>query len=125
MRTRYEILAKGRTKTARGEMNKTEARYAECLTADPAVVEWWYEPTRFRISHPEKGTSVSAWYTPDFMVLFQTGDVAFDDVKSGGMNNEAAAVRNKAVAEKYPLFVFRAVHPVKKKDGGGWRLEVM
>jgi len=122
--SRFQILARGRTKKARGEMNRNESRYAETLTAAPDVVDWWYEPLRLRISHPPEGRG--AWYTADFLILMADGTVMIDDVKSGGgFDDNAAAVRAKACAEQYPLFVFRIVTPVPKKHGGGWKIQIV
>lgn len=71
-----------------------------------------------RLSHPPGGQP--AKLTPDFLVLMTDGTTFVEDVKSGGLDDNAAIVRMKAAAELFPLWVFRLVRPIPKRDGGGW-----
>lgn len=115
--TRFDILSRG-LRRARGEMNRTEAAYAQHLDATPGVHRWWFEPFTLRLSHPSSGQP--AKLTPDFLVLMADGATYVDDVKSGGMNDNAAIVRMKVAAELYPLWRFRLVIARRKRDGGGF-----
>lgn len=114
---RFRILSRGLNRT-RGEMNKTEQRYADWLSASEDVADWWFEPLTIRLSHPSEGQP--AKYTPDFLVLMTDGRTFLDDVKSGGLDDNAAIVRIKCAAELYPLWVFRLVKPIARRDGGGF-----
>lgn len=114
---RYGILSKGRIAT-RGVRNKTESRYEETLIADPNVVSVWFESLRLCISHVDQGKS--AYYTPDFLVLYNDGTTCIDEVKGAGPPDLAAIVRMKAAADKYPLWRFRMCKERKRKDGGGF-----
>lgn len=118
---RFDILSRGLRRT-RGEMNKAEAAYSLILEMDQSVYHWWFEPLSLRLSHPESGKP--AIFTPDFLVLYTDGTTCLDDVKSGSMFDDTAAlVRIKTAAELYPLWKFRRVIPLKAKDGGGYRYE--
>lgn len=114
---RFDILSRGLRRT-RGEMNGAESKYAQWLSAEPDVHRWWFEPFTLRLSHPEGGQP--AKLTPDFIVLMTDGVTYVDDVKSGGMNDNASIVRMKAAAELYPLWKFRLVVSRLKRDGGGF-----
>lgn len=118
-RSRFELLSRGLRRT-RGEMNRTESAYATWLDAQEDVARWWFEPFTLRLSHPAEGQP--AKLTPDFLVLRVDGRTYVDDVKSGGLDDNAAIVRMKAAAELYPLWVFRLVRPVRKRDGGGFHV---
>lgn len=109
---RYHLLNKG-LRRKRGEMNATESRWAACLDVDQTVERYWFEPMTLRLSHPSSGQP--ATFTADFLVLRKDGVVCIDDVKSGGVDNEAAGVRIRAAAELFPLWVFRVVRPPKRK----------
>lgn len=117
VRSRFDILSRG-NRRKRGEMNRNEQRWADALTSDENVYQWWYEPFSLRLSHPETGQP--ATLTPDFLVLLLDGTTYVDDVKSGGMDDKASIVRMKTAAELFPLWRFRLVKPRRKKDGGGW-----
>lgn len=118
--TRFDILSRG-LRRKRGTMNNVEKAYSEWLESLPEVYRWWYEPLTLRLSHPEGGQP--AKFTPDFLVLTEDGTTFLDDVKAGGFDDFAAGVRIKAAAELYPLWKFRRVYRIAKKNGGGWRTE--
>lgn len=120
---RFTRLSKGRTKQ-RGQMNQNESRYAEHLDARVAageLVRYWFEPFSLRLSSPPGGQPAS--YTPDFMLLMPDGLTIVDDVKNSNIDDKAAIVRIKAAAELFPLWVFRLVRPVARKNGGGWQVQ--
>lgn len=80
------------------------------------IVQWWFEPMSLRLA---KGSS----YKPDFMVVDADGLVEFHETK--GFMREAANVRLKVAAEKFPQFVFKLVRRIPKKDGGGFSIKVV
>lgn len=103
-------FALGRLKT--GEMNKTEAAYAEHLEQQKRRGEilWFkFEALKFRLA-------VKTFYTPDFMVLTQHSFIELHEVK--GFMQEDANVKIKVAASIYP-FKFILV----RKRKGGWHLE--
>lgn len=118
---RFSVLSRGLNRK-RGQMNRTEAAYAETLEARKAageIVAYWFEPFSLRLSHPDAGHP--ATYCPDFMVLLPSGLTYIDDVK-GGMADNAAIVRIKTAAELFPLWRFRLVQKRLKRDGGGFKV---
>lgn len=118
--SRFDRLSAG-VRRQRGEMNTTERKWAEELTADPSVYAWWFEPLSLRLTHPESGQP--ARLTPDFLVLYDDGTTCLDDVKGNPKFADAASgVRMKCAAELFPLWKFRIVSPKRKRDGGGWQI---
>ena len=117
-RSRYTILAKG-LERKRGKKNKTEQAYERFLALEKAagrVKDWWFEPMSLRLSECDEGQPLR--YTFDFMVLAADGTVYMDDVKAPlrrgqKYDDPAALIRIKAAADRYTLFVFRLVRPVK------------
>ena len=108
------MKARGRTRRTPGEMNKLERDWSLVLEQRRLageIVAWWYEPMSLRLA---KGSS----YKPDFMWIDHDGYVGFDETK--GFMREAAFVRLKVAAEKFPQFVFVLVKRIPKKDGGGF-----
>ena len=94
----------------RGEMNKTERRYADQLDAWKAigtVVAWWFDPFSFRLA-------ARTYYRPDFLVQWATGVLQIVDVK--GYWEEDAKVKYKLAREMFSCFQWAAVRRVK----GGW-----
>lgn len=99
-----------------GEMNKTEARYAEHLrermTAGEVV--WFkFEAVKLRLAD-------KTFYSPDFLVLPADGFLEVHEVK--GWMEEDANVKIKVAASLYP-FRFKLVRVKPKRDGGGWSIE--
>lgn len=115
LRPRASVMAIGRTE--RGVMNKTEARYAsEVLDVRKAlgeVANYWYESVKLRLAD-------GSWFTVDFFVMLADGRLEAHEVK--GHWRDAARIRIKVAAERYP-FVFTSAQRRKKKDGGGWKVE--
>ena len=121
--SRFDRLSRGLNRK-RGEMNKTEAKYAGELEAKKLageIVGYWFEPFSLRLSSPPAGQP--ARYTPDFMVLYPDGETHLEDVKANGPDDFAAIVRIKCAAEMYPLWRFRIVRQRRVKDGGGWDIK--
>lgn len=109
------LLALGRLKS--GERNKTEAAYEQALEARRIAGEvLWYrfEGVKLRLAD-------NTFYTPDFAVMRANGQIEMHEVK--GFWQDDARVKIKVAADSYP-FLFLAVKPKAKKDGGGWSYEV-
>lgn len=111
----WTTFVKGQRKP--GTMNKTEAAYATHLEGRKVLGEvvWFaFEALSFRLGE-------GASYRPDFAVMLASGVMELIEVK--GFWAEAARVRIKVAADRFP-FVFRAVKVRAKKDGGGWSEEI-
>lgn len=107
-------LALGRLKT--GQMNNTEAAYAERLRAlqHAGEVQWFrFEGIKLRLAD-------NTFYTPDFAVLAGDGVMELHEVK--GFWVDDARVKIKVAADQYPMR-FLAVRVKPKRDGGGWAIE--
>lgn len=119
---RFTGLSKGDTRQ-RGVMNKTETLYAgelEALRLAGEVADYWFNPMRLRLTTKMDGKGV--YFTVDFMVLMSDGLTFIDEVKGSGVDNDAAIVRVKSAAEKFPLWKFRLVKRQKADDGGDWKI---
>lgn len=109
------MFALGRLKT--GERNKTEKAYEDFLTMlqRAGQVVWFkFEGVKLRLAD-------NTFYTPDFAVMLTNGQMEMHEVK--GFWQDDARAKIKIAAELYP-FRFLAAKPKKKKDGGGWEIEV-
>jgi hypothetical protein len=107
--------ALGRLKT--GEMNKTEAAYAqrlELLLRAGEILWYKFEGVKLRLAD-------NTFYTPDFAVLNAASELEMHEVK--GYWEDDARVKIKVAASLYP-FKFLAVMPKPKKDGGGYEIEL-
>jgi len=107
-------FAAGRLKT--GQMNKTEAAYAEYLKQLQAVggILWHkFEGVKLRLAD-------NTFYSPDFAVMQADGQLEMHEVK--GFWQDDARVKIKVAADMYP-FKFVALKPRAKKHGGGWEVE--
>lgn len=97
-------------------MNKTEAEYAKILEARRACgkVLWYrFEGVTLKLADNTR-------YTPDFIVMLDSGELEAHEVK-GSMNfiQDDAKVKIKVAADIFP-FRFILVAPIAKKHGGGW-----
>lgn len=100
-----------------GQMNKTEAAYAELLEQLKVAsrIQWYrFEGLKLRLAD-------KTFYTPDFAVMRDDGVMECHEVK--GFWQDDARVKIKIAAEMYP-FRFMAAKPRAKKHGGGWEYEV-
>ncbi len=102
-------------KPRRGRMNKLETRFRDEVLQRPdgsGRYAWHdFEPMKFRLAD-------GAWYTPDWMAMDDRGAVTAFEVK--GFWREAARVRIKVAADKYP---FRFVAVTKDRKTGEWQYE--
>lgn len=97
-----------------GQMNKTEAAYAQALEFRRAIGEvvWWkFEGIKLRLAE-------KTFLTVDFFVMLATGELEAHEVK--GFMEEDANVKLKTAASMYP---FRFVKV--KKDGNSWITSVV
>ncbi|MCP4448261.1 MAG: DUF1064 domain-containing protein [Myxococcales bacterium] len=100
-------------------MNTLETAWSEHLAAELAagnICAYWYEPISLRLAK-------LCNYKPDFMVIDAEGFVEIHETK--GFMQEAANVRIKVAAEKFPQFVFKLIKARRKKDGGGYTVETI
>jgi hypothetical protein len=84
--------------------SKLEASYAErldLLKHAGEILEWQYEPARFRLSDKPGPKRMTSFYTPDFGVLMPDGIYEMHEVK--GFWRPAEWVRIRAAAMMYPL----------------------
>ena len=103
-----------------GEMNQTEAAYADMLQVRllaGEIIDWQFEAITFKIAPDCR-------YTPDFAIWMADGTMEFVDVKGSGPMDEKSRVKAKVAAELNPMFVFVIEQRQAKKDGGGWKREV-
>ncbi|MGB3271111.1 MAG: DUF1064 domain-containing protein [Rhodanobacter sp.] len=109
-----KMQALGRLKT--GQMNKTEAAYAQHLEIRKVAGEiLWYrfEGVKLRLAD-------NTFYSPDFVVMLADGTLECHEVK--GFWQDDARVKIKVAADQYPMR-FVAVKVRAKKNGGGWDVE--
>lgn len=100
-------------------MNKTEAEYGlwlEYQKRDGVILEYRFESIKLRLAN-------ATWYTPDFAVYGIGGEIGFHEVK--GFWRDDARIKFKVAAEQYPRHTFVAVQKLRKKQGGGWKVEVL
>jgi hypothetical protein len=112
-------FALGRLKT--GEQNKTEKAYDDVLRLQMLAGEiLWYkfEGIKLRLAD-------NTFLTVDFAVLPLSGVLEMIDVKgSPAIFADDAKAKMKIAADVYP-FLFKVAYPVPKRDGGGWKVEVI
>jgi hypothetical protein len=109
--TEPEPTKRHRTSRPRGEMNKTEARYADelRLLERAGQIKWWkFEAVTLRLAR-------KTTYTPDFLVQHLDGSLEFIETK--GFWEDDARVKIKVAAEMFPMFRFVALKPGKR---GQW-----
>lgn len=114
---RFATGQRGRPR-ARGHMNGLEKQYAVRLEVaqQEGRIEWFaFEAMTLKLA---EGTR----YTPDFVVMNAAGELEFHECK--GFMEEAAFIRIKVAADKFP-FRFVLVRKKAKKDGGGWDIKTI
>lgn len=96
-----------------GQMNKTEAAYADTLRLRQhagEIAAFHFEAVTLKLA-------ADCRLTPDFMVILADGLVQFHEVK--GHFEEDAKIKIKVAAQTFP-FAFVLVRAKAKRDGGGW-----
>jgi hypothetical protein len=110
-------FALGRLK--QGQLNKTEELYAqrlELLKRAGEIIWYKFEGVKVRLAD-------NTFLTVDFAVLTAAGFLEMHDVKGAkAVFTDDARVKMKVAADMYP-FIFKAVYPRSKRDGGGWEVE--
>ena len=96
----------------RGQMNKTEAAYAERL----ALLQHAGEIRSYRFEAVKLRLANNTFYTPDFLVVTDE-QIEFHEVK--GFWQDAGRIKIKVAADQYPEFAFVAV----QKCRDGWEVE--
>ena len=94
-----------------GQMNKTEAAFGahlELLKKAGEIREYWFERWTWKLADGVR-------YTPDFVVLTDTGLVAYE-VK--GFMRDDARIKCRTFAQLFPLRLI-----VVRKEGPGWEYE--
>jgi len=94
----------------RNKLEKEYGQYLATLKRAGEIIDFRYEPFSLRIGH-------SAWYKPDFLVIKED---CFELHETKGFMREAANVRLKACATKYPWFRFLLIKAGKK---GQWNVK--
>jgi hypothetical protein len=114
LNSQKKLYALGRLKS--GEMNKSEAAYAQHLEQLKSAGEiLWYkfEAVTLKLAKDTR-------YTPDFVVMSKNCGLELHEVK--GFWQDDAKAKIKVAASLFP-FRFIAVFIRTKKEGGGWRTE--
>lgn len=97
----------------RGQMNRLESSFAKKLDEElhGGKILWWaFESVKFSLGS-------GAWFCPDFVVMTSVQEIVFYETK--GFMREAANVRLKVAANKYP-FRFMLVRHARSS---GWTYE--
>jgi hypothetical protein len=97
-----------------GQMNKTEAEFAEILKVQQlsGAVRWWaFESITLRLAKDCR-------YTPDFMVLLADGSTEMIDVKGGGPIDAKSKVKLRVAADQFRHWRFAIEQKLK---GAGWK----
>lgn len=108
------VRALGRMKA--GAMNATEREYAQELEARKlaGAVAWFrFEGVKLRLAD-------NTFYSPDFAVMLDTGEIEMHEVKGFWLDD--ARIKIKVAADAYP-FRFIAVRKRSKREGGGFSVE--
>jgi hypothetical protein len=103
----------------RGQMNKTEARYAEYLELKRLggfIRAWRFEPAKLRLA-------ARTFLTPDFQVVYQDGAIEYHEVKGRRRDGrfyvrEDAMLKLRFAAERYRQHCFVVVWPGRER--GQW-----
>jgi len=104
-------------------MNRTETKFAERLKSlqlAGKVVAYHYEAVKLCIVPAIPKIRSAVYYTPDFMVLYPSGDLEMIDVKGSGGWEDTARVKIKAAADLFPMFGWIGMTLTKS---GEWQRE--
>ena len=90
------------------KMNKLELRYStqlQMLKQTGKIIDWKFEELRFMLGN-------GAWYKPDFLIV-KTNVYEIHETK--GFWREAARVRIKTAAYRFPWFKWCAVQWINER----------
>lgn len=105
-------LAKAFPRRVPGQMNKTEAAYAQFLDIQlkaGLVQAWWFERLTLKLADDCR-------YTPDFMVIGSDGVIELHETK--GFMRDDARVKLKVAADMFPFRV-----KLIRRKGNLWSME--
>jgi hypothetical protein len=100
---------------AKGDMNKTEAAYAQLLEAKKhtgEIIDWRFHPIRVRLAD-------RTYYEPDFLVMTAARELQIHETK-GAFTTDKGQMKIKLCAEVLPWF--RVFKCSKQKDGS-WAIQ--
>lgn len=80
------------------------ARYLNFLRTHQAIQSWRYEPRTFHFADIKRGTR---FYTPDFEVVENDGQLIYDELK--GYMDTTSATQLKRMAKYYPEVRIRVI----------------
>ncbi len=113
-----------------GQMNKTEARYADHLELQKiagAVLDWRFEAFTLKLGPDLR-------YSPDFFVLLPDGFIEFHELKGSKTDKrtgkqtywaeEDGLVKIRSAAQQFPWFAFRILWWDKDVDGWASRVYI-
>lgn len=117
---KFTRFAKGQRpyRRVKGTMTGLERRWGEMLELRlrAGEIEWYlFESVTLKLADDTR-------YTPDFAVMLADGTLEFHEVK--GWMEEAAFVRIKVAAEKFPIR-FLLVRAKDRKANSGWDVKVI
>lgn len=100
--------------------NKTEAAFLHFLHAQPGIRHQMREGITLKLGNGVR-------YTPDYTAeeTDESHTVRFACYEVKGFMRDDAAAKLKIAASLFPLFRFYLVKQKRKKDGGGWSIEVV
>lgn len=93
------------------QLERDYADHLEKLRLAGEILRWEYAAIRFEIGD-------AAWYKPDFDVINKESELELHETK--GHWREAARVRIKAAAKRFPWLRWRAI----TREDGVWREEI-
>lgn len=94
-------------------MNRLEEEWAGELRAKlhaGEIAAFWFEEWKWKLAD-------KTFYTPDFVVQMNDGELEVHEVK--GFWEDDARVKVKVFADKFPFRV-RCLRKKLKREGGGW-----
>ena len=106
-----------------GQMNKTEALYAETILEPRKlageILDYWFEQITLKIADDCR-------YTPDFLVMLADASLECHEIKAEWANGQRmkddARVKLKVAAQIFPFRFFLCIK-LPKKQGGQWLIK--
>ncbi len=114
----WQIRSKGTFRKRTSGMNKLESDFCQTLEDRKRAGEivWYaYEAINLRLAD-------RTFWKPDFLAMLADGTLVIYECK--GFMEGHALVRIKVAAEMYP-FPIIIVKAIPKKQGGGWKEEII
>jgi len=108
--------AVARPRRIHGAPNKTERAYAQTLELRKLAGEiqgYDFEPIKLKLAP-------LTFYTPDFMVIGNEGQIEFHEVKGFMEDDAAVKIKTASVIHWYAYFYL-----VTRAKGGGWNIQLV